>query len=282
MKLLDSISFPGSKLGGGMKTGTGDDRYAFDEAAGWACVVDGATDVGPVRIFAAAESDAARYAEIFAETIVRHPADAREIPQAWFARLLPRLRAAIEREVKIPLKDAPLASYPTAAATWVRHRKGRLEGATLGDSIAIVKSPDGAVTVFGEAGKAADEQGRAKTVMAMTPEEQLKWLQDVRAIHNTRGGYWVFGVQPEAADHIVHQTCDAPAGTKALVMSDGFYRLVSPYGRYTDEGLIDAVVARGLGALMRELREMEASPEDDARIGRFKTSDDATALLVEF
>ena len=282
MKLLDSISFPGSKLGGGMKTGTGDDRYAFDEAAGWACVVDGATDVGPVRIFAEAESDAARYAEIFAETIVRHPADAREIPQAWFARLLPRLRATIEREVKIPLKDAPLASYPTAAATWVRHRKGRLEGATLGDSIAIVKSPDGAVTVFGEAGKAADEQGRAKTVMAMTREEQLKWLQDVRAIHNTRGGYWVFGVQPEAADHIVHQTCDAPAGTKALVMSDGFYRLVSPYGRYTDEGLIDAVVARGLGALMRELREMEASPEDDARIGRFKTSDDATALLVEF
>jgi len=282
MKLLDSISFPGSKLGGGMKTGTGDDRYAFDEAAGWACVVDGATDVGPVRIFAAAESDAARYAEIFAETIVRHPADAREIPQAWFARLLPRLRAAIEREVKIPLKDAPLASYPTAAATWVRHRKGRLEGATLGDSIAIVKSPDGAVTVFGEAGKAADEQGRAKTVMVMTPEEQLNWLQDVRAIHNTRGGYWVFGVQPEAADHIVHQSCDAPAGTKALVMSDGFYRLVSPYGRYTDEGLIDAVMDRGLGALMRELREMEASPEDDARIGRFKTSDDATALLVEF
>ena len=282
MKLLDSISFPGSKLGGGMKTGTGDDRYAFDEAAGWACVVDGATDVGPVRIFAAAESDAARYAEIFAETIVRHPADAREIPQAWFARLLPRLRATIEREVKIPLKDAPLASYPTAAATWVRHRKGRLEGATLGDSIAIVKSSDGAVTVFGEAGKAADEQGRAKTVMAMTREEQLKWLQDVRAIHNTRGGYWVFGVQPEAAGHIVHQSCDAPAGTKALVMSDGFYRLVSPYGRYTDEGLIDAVVARGLGALMRELREMEASPEDDARIGRFKTSDDATALLVEF
>jgi len=282
MKLLDSISFPGSKLGGGMKTGTGDDRYGFDEAAGWACVVDGATDVGPVRIFAAAESDAARYAEIFAETIVRHPADPREIPQAWFARLLPRLRAAIEREVKIPLKDAPLASYPTAAATWVRHRKGRLEGATLGDSIAIVKSPDGAVTVFGEAGKAADEQGRAKTVMAMTPEDQLKWLQDVRAIHNTRGGYWVFGVQPEAADHIVHQSCDAPAGTKAVVMSDGFYRLVSPYGRYTDEGLIDAVLDRGLGALMRELREMEASPEDDARIGRFKTSDDATALLVEF
>lgn len=56
---------------------------------------------------------------------------------------------------------------------------------------------------------------------------------------------------------------------------------MSPYGRYTDEGLIDAVLEHGLGALMRELREMEASPEDDAKIGRFKTSDDATALLIE-
>jgi hypothetical protein len=281
MKVIDSISFPGSKLGGGMKTGTGDDRYAFDEAGGWACVIDGATDVGPVRIFSAAESDAARYAEIFAAEITANPADPREIPQAWFARLLPKLRAAVEREVKIPLKDAPLASYPTAAATWVRARKGMLEGATLGDSIAIVRTPEGQVTVFGEASKPADEQKRALKVMAMTPEERMQWLRDVRAIHNTANGYWVFGVQPTAAAHIVHQTTPAPAGTRALVMTDGFYRLVTPYARYTDAELIEAANTKGLGALMNELRGLEASPEDDAKIGRFKTSDDATALLME-
>jgi hypothetical protein len=281
MKLVDSISFPGSGLRGGIKTGTGDDRYAFDEAAGWACVIDGATDVGPVRIFSAAESDAARYAEIFAAEIVAKPADPRESPQAWLARLLPRLRAAVEREAKFPLKDTPLASYPTAAATWVRARRGVLEGATLGDSIAIVRTPEGVVTVFGEASKPADEQKRALRVMAMTPEDRLKWLQDVRAIHNTPNGYWVFGVQPEAAAHIVYQTAEAPAGTNVLAMTDGFYRLVSPYGRYTDAELIEAAVSRGLAELMRELRGMEASPEDDAKIGRFKTSDDATALLLE-
>lgn len=281
MKLLDSISFPGSKLGGGMKTGTGDDRYAFDESAGWAFVIDGATDVGPVRVFSAAESDAARYAEILAAEAMKNPADAREIPQAWFARLLPRIRAAVEREVKIPLKDAPLSSLPTAAGTWVRARKGKLEGATLGDSIAIVKTPAGVVSVFGETSKAADEQVRAKEAMALSPEGRTKWLQDVRGAHNTSRGYWVFGVQPEAADHIVHQTCDAPEGTKVLLMTDGYYRLVSPYGRYTDEQLIDAVLTRGLGEVMRDLRGMEASPEDDAKIGRFKTSDDATALLLE-
>ena len=102
-----------------------------------------------------------------------------------------------------------------------------------------------------------------------------------RAVHNTAKGYWVFGVQAEAAEHIVYQSCAAPVGTKVLVMSDGFYRLVSPYGRYTDEQLIDEAVARGLGELMRELRGMETSAADDKEIGRFKTSDDATALLLE-
>jgi hypothetical protein len=91
----------------------------------------------------------------------------------------------------------------------------------------------------------------------------------------------VFGVQPEAAAHIVHQSTDAPAGTRVLMMTDGFYRLVSPYGRYSDAQLVEAASDIGLGALLSELRGMEASPEDDAKIGRFKTSDDATALLLE-
>src|SRR6185295_9404023 len=153
--------------------------------AGWVCVIDGATDVGPVRIFAKGESDAARFAELFAAELLAAPAAASESPQAYITRFLPRLRAAAEKETKIPLKDAPLASYPTAAATWVRIRGGKAEGATLGDSIAIVRDPSGKVSVFGEASKPAEEQTRAKRVMAMTQEERLKWLQDVRAIHNT-------------------------------------------------------------------------------------------------
>jgi hypothetical protein len=281
MKIIDYVAMPGSALGGGMKKGAGDDRYVFDEAAGWACVIDGATDVGPVRIFSKGETDAARYAELFASELLATPSAANESPQAYITRLTPRLRAAVEKEVKIPLKDAPLASYPTAAATWLRVKGGRIEGATLGDSIAIVRDPSGKVTVFGESSKPAEEQTRAKQVMAMTPDERKKWLQNVRAIHNTEKGYWVFGVQPEAAAHAVYQSADAPPGTRVLAMTDGFYRLVSPYGTYDDAGLIEAVNAKGLGPLMQELRALEANPADDARIGRFKTSDDATALLIE-
>jgi Protein phosphatase 2C len=281
MKIIDYVAFPGSALGGGMKSGTGDDRYVFDEAAGWACVIDGATDVGPVRIFSKAESDAARFAEIFAAELLVEPAEPKETPQAYFKRLLPRLRAAVEKELRVPLKDAPLSSYPTAAATWLRVKGGKIESVTLGDTVAIVRTPDGKVTAFGETSKPAEEQVRAKRAMAMTPEDRRKWLQDVRAIHNTEKGYWVFSVQPEAAGRAVYQSADAPAGTQVLAMTDGFYRLVSPYGRYSDAQLIELALEKGLGALMSELRGMESSPEDDAKIGRFKTSDDATALLIE-
>src|SRR5690349_5390524 len=112
MNVIDYITSAGSKFepgarftGAGLKSGTGDDRYVFDEAAGWACVIDGATDVGPVRIFSKAESDAARFAEIFAAELLSSPATAGESPPAYIARLLPRLRAAVEKETKIPLKD---------------------------------------------------------------------------------------------------------------------------------------------------------------------------------
>jgi hypothetical protein len=281
MNLVDYIAMPGSKLGGGMKTGTGDDRYVFDEAAAWACVIDGATDVGPIRVFDRAETDAARFAEIFAAELLAAPAQANETPAAYFTRLMPLLGARATKEARIPLNDAPLASYPTAAATWVRVKAGKIESATLGDSIAIVRAPNGAVTVMGDNDKPGEEQERAKRVMTMTPDERRKWLQDVRAIHNTTRGYWVFGVQPEAAAHIIHQTADAPPGTQVLMMTDGFYRLVSPYGRYTDKALIEAAIARGLGPLMNELRDLESNPADDVKIGRFKTSDDATALLIE-
>ena len=280
MEVIDYIAAPGSALGGAIKTGAGDDRYVFDEAAGWACVIDGATDVGPVRIFSGGESDAAVFAEMFAQALLAEQPGT-SAPPAYFERILPRLKDTAAKTARVRLGDAPRSSLPTAAATWVRAAGGRLDGATLGDSIAIVRTPNGQVTVFGEASKPAEEQTRAKRVMAMTPEERLKWLQDVRAIHNTEKGYWVFGVQPEAAAHIIHQSTAAPAGTQVLLMTDGFYRLVSPYGRYTDQKLIEAAMAKGLGPLMSELRSLESSPEDNAKIGRFKTSDDATALLLE-
>ncbi len=282
MLVRDFIAAAGSGLGGGMKSGRGDDRYVFDEAAGWACVIDGATDVGPVRIFKEEESDAAWYAEMFAGEMLETPIGADEAPQEYFPRLMVRLRERAEAGARVALTDAPRSTLPTAAAIWVRERGGVFEGASLGDAMAIVGLPDGRIELVGDAGKPDEENARAKEVMKLSESERRKWLQDTRELHNTADGYWVFGVQPEAADHIQYRQFDCPPGTRALIMTDGFYRLVSPYGTYSDAELLGAAMEKGLGALMNELRTLEASPADDAAIGRFKTSDDATALLLEF
>jgi hypothetical protein len=281
MNLLDSVCAPGSKLGGGLKTGTGDDRYAFDEAAGWAAVIDGATDVGPVRVYRDAESDAARFAEIMARELLAHPARADESARAYMSRFAQALSRAALAEFKMDPASAPLSSYPTAAATWVRVQNGRLDGASLGDSMALLQPPNGEVAVLGEPEKAEQESDRVRGVLAFSAEDRLRWLQETRAVHNTSGGYWVFGVQPEAAGHVTAFEADCPPGSRLLLMTDGFYRLVSPYRRYSDAGLMAALRDRGLGALLGELREMEASPADDMRLGRIKTSDDATALYFE-
>src|SRR5690349_468401 len=112
MEVIDYIAAPGSAFGGGIKSGRGDDRYVFDEAAGWACVIDGATDVGPVRIFPSGESDAAVFAELFAQVLLAEQPGALA-PAVYFARILPRLRDAAAKAARVKLADAPKSSLPT-------------------------------------------------------------------------------------------------------------------------------------------------------------------------
>lgn len=282
MRIRDLISAPGTSLEGEAKAGGGDDRFAYDEQAGWACVIDGATDVGPVRLFRDAESDAAWFAEAVALECIETPAGPGETAGDYIAKLIGRLQERCARASLIPLDAAPRSALPTAAATWLRWREDRVETATLGDTIALIQTPDGAISVAGDGGRQEDESVRARRVMQMTPEDRLHWLADLRARHNLAEGYWILGLQSEAAAHLLRQEHPCPRGSRALLMTDGFYRLVSPYGRFSHRDLLERAFSEGLGRLMSELRGLEASPEDDARIGRFKTSDDATALAIEF
>ena len=62
ISVLETINWPGADLTGKRKL-TGDDRFGFDETIGTAWVMDGATDLGPFRIFETDESDAAWIAQ---------------------------------------------------------------------------------------------------------------------------------------------------------------------------------------------------------------------------
>jgi hypothetical protein len=65
-----------------------------------------------------------------------------------------------------------------------------------------------------------------------------------------------------------------------LLATDGLMRLVEVYGAYDADGLVAAAADKGLAALLRELRGIEAADAGCARFPRIKPSDDATGVLL--
>lgn len=104
-------------------------------------------------------------------------------------------------------------------------------------------------------------------------------MQQGRRLRNTEGGYWVLDVAGHGVTHVEEAMLPAGAIRDFLLVTDGFYRLVDTYGVYSDEQLLDAALAGGLGALCTELRAIEAADERCAAYPRVKARDDATAVL---
>ncbi len=98
---------------------------------------------------------------------------------------------------------------------------------------------------------------------------------------NTEGGYWVLGVEPEAAKHVEVGSVPLETPAAGLLMSDGFYRLVDTFGLVAEDRLLGRAREEGLSALLAEVRQAEDNDPDCLRHPRFKPKDDATALLLE-
>ncbi|MCW5725799.1 MAG: hypothetical protein KIS81_12715 [Maricaulaceae bacterium] len=105
--------------------------------------------------------------------------------------------------------------------------------------------------------------------------------REARGRINAPGGAAVFSIHPEAAERAVVTRIPLRGETNILLMSDGFFRLVEPYGLYDAASLMAQVKAQGdLPPLIHELRMRERDPADDVRLGRLKTKDDACALWL--
>ena len=66
-----------------------------------------------------------------------------------------------------------------------------------------------------------------------------------------------------------------------LLATDGFLALASDYGAYDLDGLMAAAQSKGLAVMGEELRAIEKDDPKAQKFPRFKTHDDATALLLE-
>ena len=268
IEVLDSINDPGSP------GKSGDDRYGFDASAGRAWIIDGATDATDLKPFPGAESGAAWLAETVSSRLMSGPL-AGEAATAYFGRVLTDVRSEAERKSKVPLASLPGEAMPVASAMWLRREEGACEFVWAGDCFAIAGNGTGEARLIGTQEKADAETREAGRMLALSPEERWAILQSQRRAANApqRG---LITLNPAAAAHLSTLRVSLPPGTSVLLMTDGFFRFVEPYGLDTPASLLARVLKDGLLPTLRALRAHESKPHSQ----RLKARDDSAAVLV--
>ncbi|MBV9487415.1 MAG: NUDIX domain-containing protein [Frankiaceae bacterium] len=181
---------------------------------------------------------------------------------------------------RIASADTPLAYPPSAAIALIRAHNGVIEYLALSDVAVVV--------VDGDQVWLLDDQVSARREEHVLKIEREKGADAVRESMwhrrrhemNRRGGYWVFSDEPESAMHVRHGYIEARPGTRVLIASDGFTRLVNVFGTTTWDQLAMLGPSDPEG-LVSELRSLEDSDPDRTRYSRISTRDDATAVWLD-
>lgn len=276
LEVLDSISLPGNP------EKPNDDAFAHIDGA--AVVMDGATGLGDQLM--PGKSDAAWLAAFGARRLMAYAREGASPREAVGAALFDA-QTSFEALRKRPPADT--WETPFSSMMLVAEDAQGVEALWFGDCAALVKRPNAPVEIVGDAlekrqneakrvAKLAEKHGLSPAAGVNRPE-YLEALRKARNFVNTNGR-WAFGPDVRAAEHVAGKRIDVPKGTVLLLCSDGFLALASDYNAYDADALVAAAQSKGLKALCEELRAIERDDAGGEKFPRFKTSDDATALLL--
>lgn len=284
IRILDSISLPGR-----------DDRANEDAWGANACaafVIDGATGLGR-PILDPDASDAAWLARMAAEVLTENvkPDSAVGAVVADICRRVRTVVDGLEGPDSPPDWALPVASFQLLHVD----SRGTVVTHGLGDCRLLAADADGLIADISplplgrsrEIESARIAIARAGGLGAMKhlgrDGETLAALRAGRAAYNRPGAeVWTLGAAAEAAAHVASATLPAGRTYQALLCSDGFAALCDLYRRRDALSLVRAAGADGLAALAAELRAIERDEDPEGTLfPRYKTSDDATAVLVE-
>lgn len=276
--IIDQISLPAHQ--------TNEDRLGASGDLAW--VIDGATDVldSPLTN---APSDASWIARHLDDALAAHA----RAPSCTLEALPQRLAADTAQAFAQVARRPPVARYehPSAAALIVQSVPGGITCLSISDCSLLI-SQQGTVRRFGVAEHEAADAGLASAIAshraanATNPAETLLQrmrpsLQDMRSRMNCVNGYGVLSITPTPTSFVKHANIPLAPGAQLLLASDGFMRLVDVFHRYDAAALMREIAARGLKSMLAELRAVESADRDGATHPRIKTSDDASAILVE-
>jgi hypothetical protein len=105
-------------------------------------------------------------------------------------------------------------------------------------------------------------------------------IEAQQGLRNRPEGYWIARSRPDAADYAL--TGERAGVRAALLLTDGAALMASHFGALTWRELVDLAVRRGPETVIEATRELEARDPDRRVWPRYKTHDDATAVLLTF
>jgi len=275
-KLLEQLSLPGDPAK------PNEDSFAFLDHA--ALVLDGATPLGPSLL--PGPSDAAWIAQFGARRLAAHLADG-DAPEEALKHTLQDTAKSFAGLQRAPVREK--WQLPCASLMMAVELGSTIEFLWFGDCTALIEQ-DGKVEIMGEAiakrraeAERARRTAQGKNLPSALGVHRPVILPALRAARNriNSGTNWLFSPDARAAVHVARRTATAKPGARLLLASDGFLALVSDYQAYDAPRLMRAVSDKGLAALGEELRAIEKSDEAGTQFFRFKSSDDATALLLQ-
>ncbi|PKP99476.1 MAG: hypothetical protein CVT73_25580 [Alphaproteobacteria bacterium HGW-Alphaproteobacteria-12] len=268
--------------------------YAPGASPSHAWVIDGATDVSEGGLLADDETGAHwlayRASALFAERAAMHGADLRGLVRGAIETL------ASEFETRRLREPRGRHEWPSAAMVLLQAGCGKLICANFADCGLILLDNDEMDDDFAEARvygvqhtsrEARAISRTAELVAALAPgadpfasPDVMGYLRDNRIRQNSDTGYWILGIDPQAAAHMRLWEIAFDRPVTGLLFSDGFGSIAFDYHRVSPAALLRRARSEGLAAIVDDIRRIERN-EDPACLSwpRFKVSDDATAIL---
>ncbi len=263
-----------------------DDRIG--EGAGMAWVIDGATDLVEAPLVGK-DSDAAWLADLISQWIASHGA----CREGELADMLPALTAHAARAFQALQRRPPAGrqEHPSAAGLIVRLSGAELAYLAVADCALVVRGNDGSVQRYGQDEETAGDHWLLAQVRALQEGEGalsgadlrarlMPAAREARARMNRYPGYGVFSITEPPPAYVMSGRVAVAAGSRLLLATDGFMRLVDFYGSHTARELLDQTFERGPEAMMRALRDIEAGDADCRRYPRLKARDDASVIIA--
>jgi hypothetical protein len=254
-------------------------------------VLDGGSSVATHNYICRETGDVAwfvrRFGDAFGKALTSHGAQEQLVRHA-----LETVRAEFhERTAGLA---APVYAWPIAAMTWIRILPGR--GAAelilycLGDCKTLLLRPDRRVedldpwinpqeAILQDAIVALMREGVSDP--AARRERLLPMLRRRREEQNTAPFPETLCLAPAGPFAARRYSVRVEPGSTLLCMTDGFYRLVDPYGLHTDASLAQACAREGLGSMLDALRAHEQAAGAGTGIA-VKQADDASAVTWHF